>query len=985
MTEKGKPFPIVGIGASAGGQSALTAFFTAMADAPGMAFVLVQHLAPDHKSILAELIQHHTRMPVCEVVDGMTVCPNQVYVIPPNRDMALINGTLHLLAPFAPRGRRLPIDFFFRSLAQDQQDLAIGIILSGTGSDGTLGVRAIKGEGGLVIAQDPESAEYDGMPCSASATGLVDFELRPEQMPERLIAYLEHAFCRSGRAVSSPPPGEEKALDKIFILLRNQTGHDFSQYKPSTLQRRIGRRMALQQIDTLDRYIAYAQQTPAELTSLFRDLLIGVTQFFRDPEAFELLEKLVFPKLIAGKGAAEAIRVWTPGCSTGEEAYSLAILLAECQEKLKQNCTVQIFATDIDDRAIAVARSGFYPASIAADVTASRLARYFLAEGDGGGYRVHKTIRDMVIFSEQDLIKDPPFSRLDLISCRNLLIYMQGALQKKLIPLFHCVLNPGGFLFLGSSESIGEFTDLFVAEDRKSKLYRRQDDPANRKRARFLPMLARGTRGTLGGGNRVLHGKTPLRELVEQALLRHLVAAAALVHANGDILYLHGRTGCYLEPAPGESGINNLLKMAREGLRRSLTTALHRAVTSGEMARCPGLRVKTNGDKTTVNLTIFPLDSTLSGSQNMLLYLAIFESVESHQHAAVLPPAPGESVAEGDPRLIALHQELQIKEEFLQTTNEELEAANEELMSSNEEMQSINEELQSANEELETSKEEMQSVNEELTTVNGELQSKVAELTLANNDMNNLLAGTGIGTVFVDHELRILRFTPAATRIINLIPGDIGRPVAHTVANLEGYLNLAADVQAVLHSLTPLEVDVKTTAGSWYTMRIQPYRTLENVIEGAVLTFVDITERKRMEEELVLARTEAAQGRLAEAIISTVREPLLVLDGELRVIMANRAFYRTFQSSAEESVGQLLYQLDNGQWDIPALRELLGKILPEHRVFNGYEVSSVWKHLGRRTLVLNGRQIASAASEPNMILLAIEECRESPKEDGEAG
>ena len=480
-------FPIVGIGASAGGLAAFEAFFSGMpADVdPGMAFVLVQHLAPDHKSILTDLIRRYTRMQVFEVEDGMVVRPNCAYIIPPNRDMAFLNGTLQLMEPSAPRGQRLPIDFFFRSLAQDQRERAICIVLSGTGSDGTLGVRAIKGEGGMVMVQNPASTEYDGMPRSAIATGLVDYELPPAEMPAQLIAYAAHAFGKLPRPATASAPRTENALKKIFILLRAQTGHDFSQYKPSTIHA-PHRAAHGRPPDRLDRQITSStcRQTPAEVDALFRDLLIGVTSFFRDPEAFKALEEAGHPEALCRQAArTRVIRVWSPGCSTGEEAYSLAILLAERQEAMKQSFGVQIFATDIDSQAIATARAGLYPASIAADISPERLARFFAAEPDGSCYRIHKAIRDMVVFSEQNVIKDPPFSKLDLISCRNLLIYMGGDLQKKLIPLFHYALNPGGFLFLGTSETVGEFGDLFATLDRKLKLYQRKEDHCSAQRA----------------------------------------------------------------------------------------------------------------------------------------------------------------------------------------------------------------------------------------------------------------------------------------------------------------------------------------------------------------------------------------------------------------------------------------------------------------------------------------------------------------------
>ncbi|MFH1983341.1 MAG: chemotaxis protein CheB [Pseudomonadota bacterium] len=910
-------FPIVGIGASAGGLAAFEAFFSGMpADKdPGMAFVLVQHLAPDHKSILTDLIQRYTRMQVFEVEDGMAVRPNCAYIIPPNRDMALLNGTLQLMEPSAPRGQRLPIDFFFRSLAQDQRERAICIVLSGTGSDGTLGVRAIKGEGGMVMAQNPDSTEYDGMPRSAIATGMVDYELPPAEMPAQIISYVAHAFGKPQRSATAQAPKAENALKKIFIVLRAQTGHDFSQYKPNTISRRIERRMAVHQIETIEVYLKYLQQTTAEVEALFRDLLIGVTNFFRDPEAFKALEEKAIPKLFAGRPADAVIRAWSTGCSTGEEAYSIAILLQERLDVLKRHFKVQVFATDIDSQAIATARAGIYPASIAADISPERLARFFSAEPNGkdGGpsaYRIHKSIRDMLVFSEQNVIKDPPFSKLDLISCRNLLIYMGGELQKKLMPLFHYSLRPGGFLFLGTSETVGDFGDMFAVLDRKLKLYQRKEDIHSAQRAalgRFLPPITAIDEALPRPPEKVaVAGKLPLRELTEQALLQQVAPAGALVNGHGDILYLHGRTGLYLEPAPGEAGISNILKMAREGLRRDLTTALHKAASSKEIVCRPGLLVKTNGDFTTVKLTVRQVAAGPAAMPETPLYLVTLEEAqpfapEQAQEAAAYHAGEGagglDSTA-ADARIEALKQELRAKEEYLQSTNEELETSNEELKSSNEEMQSVNEELQSTNEELETSKEELQSVNEELATVNAELQTKVADLSRANNDMNNLLGGTGIGTVFVDFQLRILRFTPTATSIINLIQSDIGRPVGHIVSNLAGYDNLLADTQSVLDTLLPKETQVQTKGGKWYTMRIQPYRTVDNVIEGAVITFVDITEVKQAQIALQKAN---ALNRLA-VVVRDAHDAITVQDLDGRIIAWNPGAERMYGWSEAEAL-----------------------------------------------------------------------------------
>lgn len=729
-------FPVVGIGASAGGLAAFEEFFSGMlGDAdPGMAFVLVQHLAPNHKSTLAKLIRHFTRMRVFEVEDGMPVQINCVYIIPANYEMALVNGTLKLLVLPAQREQRLPIDFLFRSLAQDQHERAIGIVLSGTGNDGTTGVRAIKGEGGLVMVQSLASAEFDGMPRSAIATGVVDYELSPGEMASRLIAYSARAFGKDHATANLPMHKTESAMKKIFALLRAHTGHDFSQYKPSTLQRRIERRMAVHQIEMLDDYVGFLQHAPDEIEEMFRELLIGVTNFFRDPEVFQVLEEEAIPRLYRGKPANSVIRVWSVGCSTGEEAYSIAILLHEHMEKLDQNYLVQVFATDIDSRAIATARAGVYPASIAADISPQRLARYFTTEPGGEKYRIKKCIREMLIFSEQNIIKDPPFSKIDMLTCRNLLIYFGTEIQKRLMPLFRFALNPNGILFLGTSEGVGEFSELFSTLDRNAKLYQRKIDFIETQHTILKAALPRETRLS----------ETPLlqippRDLTEQSHLRHIAPAGALQNeANGSI----------------------------------------------------------------------------------------------------------------DARIEALNSQLRAKDEYIQSVREEMESANEELKSSNEELQSVNAELQSANEELEATKEEMQSANQELALLNAELSSKLIDLAHANNDMNNLLAGTGIATVFVNHQQHILRFTPSASQITNMILSDVGRPVAHIATNLVSYNKLSADTQAVLDTLIPKELEVQSKEGKWYMLRIQPYRTLGNVIEGAAISFVEITEMVSAREAL---------------------------------------------------------------------------------------------------------------------------------------
>jgi two-component system CheB/CheR fusion protein len=895
-------FPIIGIGASAGGLAAFEAFFSGMPAEReiGMAFVLVQHLAPDHKSMLVELVRRCTRMAVLEVEDGMRVLPNSAYIIPPNRDMALLNGALQLLEPVAARGPRLSIDFFFRSLAQDQGQRAICIILSGSGSDGTQGMRAIKAEGGMAMAQNPASTEYDSMPRSAIATGLIDYVLPPAEMPAQLLAYAGLALGKALLRPSAATASGDDSLSKIFVLLRAHTGHDFSQYKPNTIARRIERRMAVQQIAQADEYLRFLQTNTSELDALFRDLLIGVTNFFRDPAAFVALEQQLALLLSAARPGA-LIRAWTCGCSTGEEAYSIAILLREQMEALKRTFKLQVFATDIDSRAIETARTGLYPASIAADVSPERLARFFSLED--GSHRIHKNIRDQLIFSEQDVIKDPPFSKLDLICCRNLLIYLGPELQKKLLLLFHYALNPNGLLFLGSSETVGDFADLFTPLDRKAKLYLRKGGAealSSPLMGRFLPRATEAVGGESPVRQPPRAGAPALRELSERALLS-LAPAAALVSEHGELLYLHGDAGKYLEPAPGEAGLS-ILKMAREGLRHELTNALEQALARQEKVSYPNLRVTTNGELCTIDLSVLPVFAGDPAIAPATLFLVAFEQQALGREAAVPSSADGPSasglVNETDPRIALLTQQLQLKDEHLRGTRQQMQTANEELRSTNEELQSTNEELQSSNEELETSKEELQSVNEELATVNSELQTKVTDLSRVSSDMNNLLAGTGIGTVFVDHALRIQRFTPAVTQLINLIRSDVGRPLGHIASNLLGYDRLVTDVQDVLDTLTPKEVEVHTHTGGDYLLRIRPYRTLENVIEGAVITFLEITEQKRA--QAVLLEHEALR-RMA-AVMRDSRDAIIVHDLNGRILAWNRQASKLYGYSEAEAL-----------------------------------------------------------------------------------
>ena len=909
-------FPIVGIGASAGGLAAFEAFFTGMPKDknPDMAFILVQHLAPDHKSILTEIIKRFTKMQVFEIEDGMTVKPNCAYIIPPNRDIAYLNGTLQLFEQPTPRGHHLPIDLFFRSLANDLHERAICIILSGTGSDGTLGLRAIKSEGGMVIAQRPDTTKYDGMPMNAIATGLVDYQLPPLDMAKQLISYVAHAYRHTINEDVQLQPKEENFLKKVFILLRSQTGHDFSKYKPSTINRRIERRLAVHQIENMESYVKYLQQTPDEVDALFRDLLIGVTSFFRDKDAFTKLSEEIIPKLLIEKATGSSIRIWCTGCSTGEEAYSIAILIYESMEKLKKNFNVQIFATDIDSHAISIARTGIYPSSIDQDLTPERLERFFVKEPGTSDYRINKTIRSMLIFSEQSVIKDPPFSKLDLISCRNLLIYLSSELQKKVIPLFHYALNPNGMLFLGSSETIGDYDTLFSAYDRKLKLYQRKIDYHGSQRTELnqilSPNLALGDIAPQKGVRAIVQSRPSLKELTEQALLKETAMAGILINDNGDILYLHGRTGMYLEPSQGVSGINNILKMAREGLKRDLTIALHKIKVKKETVRITEINVKTNGHYTKVNMTMKQAATGLITSNEKPIYIVLLEETKIQTTDSDLKLPKVKPNIDMDAHLEELKAELLIKEEYLQTANEELETSNEELKSSNEEMQSINEELQSSNEELETSKEELQSINEELSTVNSELQVKVHDLLQVNNDMNNLLSGTNIATIFLDYHQNILRFTPKSNEIINLILSDVGRPIAHIVSNLIDYKQLSIDVKSVLETLVSKKIQVQTTEGKWYDMLIQPYRTSENVIEGTVLTFIDITEAKIAKDLLAISEMRY------RSLFETAKEGILILDGDTGKIKNANPFLIELLGFSESEL------LEKDIWDIGFLKDI---------------------------------------------------------------
>ncbi len=848
-----RPFPIVAIGASAGGLEALERFLCHVPTNSGMAFVVIQHLDPDHKGMMPELLQRATAMPVAQARNRMKVKPGCVYVIPPNRDLSILHDSLYLLEPVAQRGRRLPIDFFFRALADDRREHAIGVILSGMGSDGTLGLRAIKECGGLVLVQEPISAKFDSMPRSVIDAGLADIVANAEDLPQRIIDTLQHVpRIPTGAVIAEPESAAQKsAFEKICILLRARTSHDFSLYKKSTVYRRIERRMAIHQLERIADYVRYLRENPQEVDLLFKELLIGVTRFFRDPAVWNSLQDEVLPTLLAATPSGTTLRAWVAGCSTGEEAYTLAIAFREAQDQLTPHGhhTLQIFATDLDPDAIEQARQGLYPANIVADVSEERLKRFFVetvqsggSRGEGSTYRVGKEIREMVIFAPHNLIMDPPFTKLDLLTCRNLLIYLGAELQKKLLPIFHYSLKPNGILLLGSAESIGSFTDLFTPLDAKSRLFQRSNSPL-----RPIVELEFPTRYFPAKNDPAMNlqpesATTNLQTLADQLLLQQFSPAAVLVNAAGDLVYISGRTGKYLEPAAGK--VNwNIHAMARDGLRNELALALPKALRSGERVVYRNLLVGSNGGAQTIDLTVQPIDEPAA-----LRGMAMLIFAEAPNTNPQPTPADGQRPRRSL-RVSELEQALAQARRELQTLREEMQTSQEELKSTNEEMQSTNEELQSTNEELTTSKEEMQSLNEELQTVNIELQSKVDELSTANNDMKNLLNSTDMATVFLDNAMHVRRFTKQATRLFKLIPGDVGRALSDIVTDLV-YPGLLDDATEVLRTLIFSEREVATGDGRWFQVKIMPYRTLNNVIDGVVLTCNDITGAKRLESEL---------------------------------------------------------------------------------------------------------------------------------------
>jgi two-component system CheB/CheR fusion protein len=918
---------IVGIGASAGGLTALQDFFKALPADSGLGIVVVPHLDPTHKSLMVSLLAKQSQVPVVEAKENMKVEPNHAYVIPPNKEMTVLGGVLHLNEPPATHGVQLPIDFFLRSLADDQQDYAIGIILSGTGAHGSVGLKAIKARGGMAMAQEPQTAEFDQMPRAAIATGVMDYILPPAQMPQTLIDFMRHGYVSGMVTIAEAPPD---ILFRITNLLRTRTKHDFRWYRRQMLARRIERRMSLVRIDRLNEYVHYLNENPEEVERLSQDLLISVTSFFRDPEAFLYLEKNVIPDIIRYKDPDSAIRIWVPGCATGEEAYSIAMLFHEQLDAERKRCRVTVFASDIDESALAVGRHGIYPESIRVDVSVERLVRFFTAAGDHN-FQVSNKLREAVVFAPQNVISDPPFSKLDLVSCRNLLIYLNQEIQDKIIGLFHFALNEGGYLLLGPSESAGRQTDFFDRVSKKWAIYRRLGSVAPG-RIEF-PIAAAEPRhaafrhvGFVTSVGRPADYETITRQL----LLESFAPAAVLIDRQYRILYFHGPTMRFLDQPTG-APTQDLMTLAYESMRTKLRAAIHKAAREQGKVTIRDIRIKRNGGKATVQATVTPVNShpSLKG----LLLVTFQDQVES-----MAAPLPGTETGSNEALLHQMEEELQATRDDLQGTVDELGRSNEELKASNEEIMSMNEELQSANEELESSKEELQSVNEEMTTVNSQLQAKVSELESANNDMTNLLGSTDILTIFLGKDRRIRRFTQATSRCLNLIQTDIGRHIGDIAAKFEDP-DWLKDIERVMHMPVAREKEVNCE-GYWYLRRILPYVTREdNKIDGVIITFTDVTQLKRSADE---------QRRLA-AVLQDSNDAISVRDLDGKITNWNRAAAEMYGYSEAEAVGMnfetIVPKELRDEWQAQNERLARGEKIPSlqtRRVTRSGKLLNVW-------------------------------------------
>jgi two-component system CheB/CheR fusion protein len=946
-------FHIVVLCGSAGSLDALQRFFEHTPSHTGLAFVVVMHQLPEHPSELVSVLQGFTRMPVVAVQDDLRLRSNHVYVNLPDYDLSLLHGNLLLLPPTQAPGRRMPIDFFLESVAKDAQERAVAIILSGMGTDGTTGLKLVMENFGMVMVQEPITAAYPSMPKAAIATEFVDFVLAPELMCTQVLDYVERPLLtRPAREFEEQGVQPAHALQKIFALIRTHTGHDFSYYKRNTVFRRIERRMNAHQIREFTHYVRYLQENPQEVEMLFRELLIGVTKFFRDRDAYDQLKAFLLP-LLKKKPVDSTIRVWTAGCSTGEEAYSLAMLLLECLDDVDPTnyLKIQIFATDISPESIDFARAGAYADNITGDVSALRLARFF--QKQDGHYQIRKEVRDVVVFAVHDINKDAPFTKLDLVCCRNLLIYLSTELQKNLLPVFHYALNPGGILFLGPSENISSFQDLFQPLDVKWKISRRTDAPSSLTQlSRFPFSLSRYSASpthstTLLSSSIALRREGgPFASLVQKELLRSYTPPAVVINTKGEILYVNGRTGKYLEPAPGLSGMN-LFEMAREKLTYEVSGAVHRATQTHEDVVVENVPVQTDSGSQLIRLSVRHLTDPepLNG-----LLLVLFEDQPTPRRSRRARSGSAESNREYETIIAALDKELQFTKHRLQTIIEEMESSLEELKSTNEELQSANEELQSTNEEAMTNKEEMQSLNEELMTLNMQYQAKTEESNQTANDMKNLLDATDIALIFLDNNMVIKRFTQSVGSIINLVPGDVGRPLQHFASNLR-YEHLLRDVQQVLNRLTSVELSIQSTSDDWYTMRILPYRTLDNYISGAIITFTRITALKNKEMRL------QDMANFLEEMQASMHEPLVAFDERLHVYFSNQSFANLFEKTPADLQDQPLRNL--GQvWSQPVLREQLEGLLAENAsrtTFDDLVLDAELPGLGMRRLHLYGR------------------------------
>jgi two-component system CheB/CheR fusion protein len=966
-------FPVVAIGASAGGLEAYTEFFKALPGDLGMAFVLVQHLDPSHHSLLAEIIAKATKMPVEEVKIGVKIRPNCVYVIPHNALMAISAGLFTLTPRSREPGQHLSVNFFMRSLAQERKGRAIGIVLSGTGADGTLGLEDIKAEGGITFAQDPASAKYDGMPRSAVDSGCVDFVLPPKEIPKELQRITRHPYVsRQTKAPEiEPSPAREDDFTRIIDQLRRTGGVDFSQYKANTIHRRAMRRMVILKLDSLREYAKYLKEHPEEAEKLYNDVLIPVTSFFRDFEAFEALKSEVYPAIVKDKGNKGTIRMWAPGCSTGEETYSLAMTLLEFLGDKAASFQVQIFGTDLNEKGIQRARAGVYRESIAEEISSERMRRFFVKVE--AGYRVNKAVREMCIFARQNLASDPPFSQMNVVVCRNLLIYVQLVLQKKIVPILHDALKPSGFLVLGSSESVSAFPDLFSTVDKEHKIYAKKAISSRLHYDFSQTHYPTGSGADIPGKTTESQG-SPEPEVdvqieADRLVLKNYAPVGVVINANLEVIQFRGRTTPYLEPAPGKASLN-VLKLARNGLAIELSSLINAARRKGAPVKKDGVPFDGNGHKRILNIFVFPLGKKSSSAQERR-FLILFEDVTSRSISGSKDVSEGRLKAGVEMRheFKRLKQELAGAQDLLRAAIESEDALKEEFQSANEEILSANEELQSSNEELETSKEELQSANEELSTLTNELRHNNSELQGLSNDLSNFLASTRIPVVMLDRNLRIRRLTPNVDKLLKAAPSDIGRPISNIRLNIK-VSDLEPMIMKVLDGLQPSERDVQDLEGCWHSLHILPYETLDNKIDGVVLVLQDIDAIKSANEQLSKS-TEFFRG-----IMNTVREPLLVLDSTFRIIAVNESFLRTFSTSSEQTVNKCLYRIGNEQWNITKLRVMLEQVLPEQQAVMNFEVEHEFENIGHRTMLLNSQVLSQTNNLEPMILLAIEDITE---------